>query len=569
MPSAASDRRLANFHLIVLRNQTRYRARVISSPVGEAAVDFDLPFGREEMTRFSWRGGFHPRNLLLLKAPGGSTQSQDTRAPSSLEELGARLFDALFGGEVGQLFYRSLDAGERDQCNLRIQLQMDDAPDVAELPWEYLYSRQLDRFLVLSTRTPLVRYLGLAQPQALLAAPLPLRLLVIVAGPSDLPPLAVEAEWQRLQQALAPLTQTGVLLIQRLEKATLAALRQNLRTGAVNLLHFIGHGDFGAPTQANSTAAAMGRLFFEDENGQHQAVTAAELATLLHDHDPLRLVYLNACQGAAAGAQNIFAGVAQKLVQQGIPAVLAMQFAISDRAAIALAHEFYQALTAGLPVESALSEARKAIYSEGEPYEWATPVLFSRSPDGLLVALPQEGATTMTVQPTNQPAPKPWWQQIGDLSASDPAAIDPASISGGGDVIIGVVGAGAKNVAIGKHITQLVQEIVGPPTPDDKQVIAQKLAQVSAALQQSALDDTKKMMAESYLQLLQGELVKTGKEETPSAGAITLVGNWLLDNVPALLETLTSLFVTPAAARVIAKAGETAVTWVKARFGGA
>jgi hypothetical protein len=360
------------------------------------------------------------------------------------------------------------------------------------------------------------------------------------------------------------LTQAGTLILQRMEKATLAALRQHLRTEAVNLLHFIGHGDFG-PVAAqttqptNGTGAAAGRLFFENESGLRQEVSATELATLLHDHAPLRLVYLNACQGAAADPQNAFAGVAQKLVQQGIPAVLAMQFAVSDRAAIALAQEFYQSLTAGLPLESAVSEARKAIYSEGEAYEWGTPVLFSRSPDGLIVALPQEEATTM-----DNSAKAPWWQQIGD-----PAAIDPSSIRAAGDVIIGVVGAGAQNVAIGKDVTQIVQEVVGPPTPDDKQIITQKLAAVSATLQQDALDAAQKAMAASYLQLLQGELVKTGKEETPSASTITLVGNWLLDHVPALLETLTGLFATPAVARVVAKAGEAAVNWVKARFGAA
>jgi hypothetical protein len=334
-------------------------------------------------------------------------------------------------------------------------------------------------------------------------------------------------------------------------------------------LHFIGHGDFGPPVAqtaqpTNGTGAEAGRLFFENESGLHQEVSATELATLLHDHAPLRLVYLNACQGAAADPQNAFAGVAQKLVQQGIPAVLAMQFAVSDRAAIALAQEFYQALTAGLPLESALSEARKAIYSEGEVFEWGTPVLFSRSPDGLIVALPQEEATTM-----DNSAKAPWWQQIGDAATGDPAAIDPSSIRAAGDVIIGVVGAGAKNVAIGKDVTQIVQDVVGPPAPDDKQIIAQKLAAVSAALQQDAVDAAQKAQAATYLQFLQGELVKTDKEETPSASTITLAGNWLLDNVPVLLETLTGLFATPAVARVVAKAGEAAVAWVKTRFGAA
>ena len=45
---------------------------------------------------------------------------------------------------------------------------------------------------------------------------------------------------------------------------------------------------------------------------------------------------LNACEGARADVTNPFAGTAQQLMQQGIPAVVAMQFEITDDAAIML-----------------------------------------------------------------------------------------------------------------------------------------------------------------------------------------------------------------------------------------
>ena len=108
---------------------------------------------------------------------------------------------------------------------------------------------------------------------------------------------------------------------------------------------------------------------------------------LLHDHEALRLIFLNACQGAQGGRSDPFAGVAQRLAQQGAPAVLAMQFPVTDGAAIALSQAFYQALADGLPADTALSEARKAIAAQGNPLEWATPVLFSRSEDNRLFDL--------------------------------------------------------------------------------------------------------------------------------------------------------------------------------------
>ncbi|HEX2370177.1 MAG TPA: CHAT domain-containing protein, partial [Acidimicrobiia bacterium] len=64
---------------------------------------------------------------------------------------------------------------------------------------------------------------------------------------------------------------------------------------------------------------------------------------ILHGYRPLRLALLNACEGARGSASDPFAGAAQSLVQQGIPAVIAMQFPITDRAAILFAQEFYGA----------------------------------------------------------------------------------------------------------------------------------------------------------------------------------------------------------------------------------
>ena len=74
-------------------------------------------------------------------------------------------------------------------------------------------------------------------------------------------------------------------------------------------------------------------------------------------------------------------------------------------------------------------------------------------------------------------------------------------------------------------------------------------------------------MAEFQLKLLQGELTKTDKDETPSASTITQVGDWLLDNIPSIAESLTSLFATPVVGKIVGKAGEVAVKWVKQRFG--
>lgn len=361
-----------NFDLLIEPFEAGYRVRVINAPAGEATGAFDLPFSKDELRTFGWLSGRAQRALRLRMAV------TPTPAPLAPKEFGIRLFAAAFADAVGTCLMRSLDAMQKDGKGLRLRLRFDQAaPELAELPWEYLYSPMLNRFVVLSGQTIIARYLELPQPQQPLAVALPLRILALIAAPNDAPPLNVDVEWQQLQKALDRPAMQGLVTVERLEHATLAALQDRLRQDAVHILHYMGHGYFDAD-------ANRGGLLLEAENGCSQAVDAEQLATLLHDHPSLRLVFLNACEGARSGDSDCFAGIAQKLVQQGIPAVIAMQFAVSDRAAITLAQEFYEAVADGYPVDAALAEARKALSVTGNEFEWGTPVLFSRAPDNQL-----------------------------------------------------------------------------------------------------------------------------------------------------------------------------------------
>ena len=69
------------------------------------------------------------------------------------------------------------------------------------------------------------------------------------------------------------------------------------------------------------------------------------LADLLDEAEPTpRLVVLNSCQSGAGGTTDLFSGTAAALAHSGIRAVAAMQFSISDAAALAFARGFYTAL---------------------------------------------------------------------------------------------------------------------------------------------------------------------------------------------------------------------------------
>jgi CHAT domain len=361
-----------------------YQVRVVHAPAGEGGrVEFTVPFAPLELENFLLRIGRPRRPVRSVDAP-------ETRA---IKDFGGQLYQALFHDDLRVSLERSLSEADAKGAGLRLRLRLSDTPELAELPWEFLYDRTRNRFVCLSDRTPLVRFLlEVPDPPRPLSVSPPLHVLVMISSPRDprFAPLDVEQEWSKLQRALDRLEQAGLVRLERLEAATLAALRQGLRRDDWHVFHFIGHGGFDAQAQD-------GVLVLEDPAGS-QLVTAQELGVPLHNHDPLRLVVLNSCEGARSDPADPFAGVAQTLIQQGIPAVVAMQFEITDLAAIAFTGELYAAVADGYPLDAALSEARQAIYTDVNKIEWATPVLYLRAPDGRIFDVTESGSVTKGVK---------------------------------------------------------------------------------------------------------------------------------------------------------------------------
>ena len=358
------------FDLLFEKIGDAYRARVVDSPVGQAHANFALPFTASEIESFLARVG--------RRAP---ITGSGLKPEEWLKQFGGKLFGAVFHDEVLTSFRRSRDQAERENKGLRVKLRLNDVPELADLPWEYLYDADPARqeFLALSTETPIVRFLELPQRVEPLAAPTPLNLLAVLSSPSDEDALEVEDEWTRMNRALQEPIAQGRVTLTRVEPPTLDTLRAQLRRNEFHILHFIGHGKYDAETQ-------HGALIFENEDGTGRAVRDEQLAVLLGDANSLRVVVLNACEGARASNQNPFAGVAPHLVRKSIPAVIAMQFPITDNAALKFSSDVYAAIADGLPIDAAVNEARRAIYFDGSVLEWGTPVLFMRAADGMIFA---------------------------------------------------------------------------------------------------------------------------------------------------------------------------------------
>jgi hypothetical protein len=347
-----------------------YRARVLNSPAGQATGTFQPPFGDEELALFV-------QQLLQVQNRQSSLFEK-----GMLRTVGQQLFEALFQGELYACLSRCLDEAQRQDAGLRIRLRLNEAPALVNLPWEYLYYPAADRFLALSTSSPLIHYLELPQPVRPLTVRPPVGILGVIASPSDLPPLNADQEWAKLQNALEKLVSQGTIRLTRLQNPTLAQLQQTLRQTEAHVIHFIGHGLYDSATHE-------GRIALTSANGQAELIGAQQLGQLLHNETTLRLVVLNLCEGSRTSVDDPFAGVAQRLVQQGVPAVIALQFPMTDAAAITLAEEFYTALADGYGVDAALTEARVAVATRHRGGEWGAPKLFLRAADGLLWQMTQ------------------------------------------------------------------------------------------------------------------------------------------------------------------------------------
>lgn len=397
-----SEFRLENFD-IELRWLSRGLYGVSARAEGgeSTAAELRVPFSNDKLKVFLLTAGLHAR-------PAHRGPRNDEI--KSAEDLGGRLFKALFKGAVENSFRTRLALARRNGGGVRIRLNLTKAPDLVDLPWEYLFDPQRQCFLSMDLTTPVVRSLDLPDEARPLTVRPPIRVLTVVANPKSgvYAELDVEEEWDLLVSALSRRDREGgsghgqpMLVAERLSPPTYQGLlRRVQRPPAFHVLHFIGHGGFAQDTG--------GVLIFEDEDGEPDPVSAAELARLLVANSSARLAVLNACEGARTDRKDPFAGTAQTLVQQGLAAVVAMQFRISDEAAKTFAEEFYYALTGNQPVDVALAYTRMALRPQRYGVEWGTPALYLHgSQTRLLEVSPIGNGGVVEPEPVPPKLPKP------------------------------------------------------------------------------------------------------------------------------------------------------------------
>ena len=290
--------------------------------------------------------------------------------PEQVEFLGKSLYEFLFPGEIDEIFHRCRQDKEK---GLRIRLRID-PEELSLFPWEYCYDQETRQYLALERQTPIVRYIaeGFAAPTTL-SMPRPVKLLVVLSAPKDQPELDMDREEDGIRQALhnVPVQLTV------LRHATIEKLHDALLEVEPHIVHFSGHGVLKCD---------VGALALENpQTGDTDALTARQMRSLL-SRMGITLAVLNACETARHSTRDALMGVAQALIREEIPAVIAMQFLVSETVALMFTRRLYEFLFRGDPLEKIITETRVGIdiNTEQDRISWGIPVLFMRARDGFL-----------------------------------------------------------------------------------------------------------------------------------------------------------------------------------------
>ncbi|NER45226.1 MAG: CHAT domain-containing protein [Symploca sp. SIO1A3] len=306
----------------------------------------------------------------------------------NLVSLGQQLYHALFQGRLRDSWMMAQAISQNQHKVLRLRLGLR-GTSLPRLPWEVLHA--VDRPLATGTDIVFSRYqlgLGLTVPfrKPVARVNQPLKILMVISGPSDQESLELLQEANHLKEELqnrfshdSPAIELTILSQPGREQLT-----QALEQGQYQVFHYAGHSNLGD---------AGGNVYLvSSKTGLTEILNGDDLAGLLVNNG-VQLAVFNSCRGAYTAASNDpenpqERNLAEALVKRGIPAVIAMAERIPDEVSLSLTRLLYRNLNQGYPIDLSLSRARQGLisaYGSNQLY-WALPVLYLHPEfDGFLI----------------------------------------------------------------------------------------------------------------------------------------------------------------------------------------
>lgn len=296
-----------------------------------------------------------------------------------LQQVGAALFDALFpkGSEGRGSYQTKAEELERSKKPLRIRLEIDQAFSV--IPWNILWDTLYWRWLAQDHSRTLIQTLTGSVFAKLKRSKQPESLHVVLVTASAAHPSSPEADQRyskRLQECFeASQHQYSIDFKEITGLNTYGQLEQRIQQDtALHILDIFAHGRIDGSQHILSLTDEAGEIISLPSTWLNGVLRQRRKAIPKHH---LFLTVLNNCDSALSVPHSLLAGLAQALVNDGMPMVLGMQSQVSLETVYTVMPVFYRALLSGQTIDQALNSARQALYNNYySDVDWAVPVLY-------------------------------------------------------------------------------------------------------------------------------------------------------------------------------------------------
>ena len=340
-------------------------------------VELSLQPSEEGRTVVAFSGSTTETSVRVIDRPCAMELWDRLRSEKSSELVG-EVGDVLYDGLFSHTASRALEGEGLGSRDIRLRLRgLDGELDV--LPWEAL--RTASGVLISRARTSTVRDLrppsnGSSDHERpdVDSVHFPVRVLVAVAAPNDLPPVVgADEEIGAIRKAAATRYRGRARgSVDVLDHATPDSLRASIGHG-YDFVHVIAHGE---------RTGRGSRIWLEDVDGDKVRMESDELADLFAGQERgvrrARLVVLNTCSSAddaESGPGEAASSLATTLVRRAnVPAVVGMSMKIRTPAAVAFGSAFYRTLFRHGQVDHAMMVARREV-AESD-VDWIAPRLY-------------------------------------------------------------------------------------------------------------------------------------------------------------------------------------------------
>ena len=306
-----------------------------------------------------------------------------------LQTIGEKLTQVIFGDNgINTAYNQSLGSvrNQRQNKNLSPRLRLMFCYDkgignlIPNIPWECIYH---------DIRFPEKGHFGISQELSVArlvpkgdSAPLSVsdKLIVMGVAPNPYngyPRLDVDKEIVNMKE-IADRRDDRIQFCP-LPDATWSDFCFQLSEVKPHVLIFTGH---------NNIIKNKSYLIFQNADATPYPVSVSDFVNIIRPQVEcnLRVVVLSACQTAASGYDHPFASAALRLIDAGVPAVIAMQSKVFDDSARQFNMQFFTYLLQGYSIDSCVNAGRAAMLeSERVPRadsvakngtQWAIPVLY-------------------------------------------------------------------------------------------------------------------------------------------------------------------------------------------------